>query len=276
MSENKSSARESGSSRRRAYLWLLSHKALYQRLWGGRGAQETPIVLFLAGSDGAASTELAALFKRSLRTQVHPPGDPALFDGGKIRPDHEIRSLIARSHAPIMVFAVHPASRALASLVGHFQPARALWFYEPPGYFSASLNRPGEVSAADMPDSTRQLIDRLDQSSLSGKSRDWLAWHARHMAFFDAGLDRDRSTRLVASNRLCEQPETSMREILEFAGLDGTRDLAKISKKKFQSAADSNRGSLDPDIRTACEDLLSRLDAVEARSSGVIGHGVEE
>lgn len=252
-------------------------KWLYQRFWGGRGRSETPLVLFVAGDTDLADGRVLSLLENSLETQVYRFGDTRAFDGETLHADQTLRTLVGRSHAPVVVFELGETHSGpeLGSLIERFHPARALWLYADyrravrraleqgnPRRGRIRLDHLANAMAdwpVDAPSWPAALVSLAHDESLDPASTWALLWYARHAVLRDSGLYRERSLYVYGGEAMQLTPRETAASMFEAAGLD-TRvldsvDFASVARRDNGRAAD-----LSPELDTACDGMQVWLD----------------
>ena len=102
MTDSDSSLPDTAAGKRRRRLLL--RKRLYQRLWGGRASNETPVVVFLAGTPDIGNGQVINALDTNFDTDLYRAGDPRVFEDQRLRPDEDLRQLIRKSRAPAVIF----------------------------------------------------------------------------------------------------------------------------------------------------------------------------
>lgn len=254
-----------GKRRRR----LLLRKRLYQRLWGGRAANETPVVVFLAGTPDIANGQIVNALEANFDTDLYRAGDPRVFEDQRLRPDEDLRQLIRKSRAPAVIFVAGGESDSMATLIERFSPARVLWFYEPLVRF---IDRAPRV--LNETTTRRLLAERAERdenalpSSLAlfaGSSETdaptiWaLAWYVIHDAYRRQRLSKRSAAHLISERELIATPGATLDGIFEIVGVGARRNKqAPRIRTKRQRFSDT---TLPEPVREACDELQAWLDA---------------
>ncbi|KEZ77879.1 hypothetical protein [Salinisphaera hydrothermalis] len=254
-----------GKRRRR----LLLRKRFYQRLWGGRAANETPVVVFLAGTPDIANGHIISALEANFDTDLYRAGDPRVFEDQRLRPDDDLRQLIRKSRAPAVIFVAGGESDSMATLIERFSPARVLWFYEPLTRFVERAPR-----ALDETTTRRLLAARSDRDddalpaplALFANSQEtdvptiWaLAWYVIHDAYRRQRLGKRGAAHLISERALIAAPGATLDGIFEIVGVGARRNKqAPRIRTKRQRFSDS---MLPEPVREACAELQGWLDA---------------
>lgn len=254
-----------GKRRRR----LLLRKRLYQRLWGGRAANETPVVVFLAGTPDIANGQIVNALEANFDTDLYRAGDPRVFEDQRLRPDEDLRQLIRKSRAPAVIFVAGGESDSMATLIERFSPARVLWFYEPLVRF---IDRAPRV--LNETTTRRLLAERAERdenalpSSLAlfaGSSETdaptiWaLTWYVIHDAYRRQRLSKRSAAHLISERELIATPGPTLDGIFEIVGVGARRNKqAPRIRTKRQRFSDT---TLPEPVREACDELQAWLDA---------------
>lgn len=253
-----------GKRRRR----LLLRKRLYQRLWGGRASNETPVVVFLAGTPGVGNGHVIHVLESNLDTEVYRADDPRAFEARRLRDDDALRQLIGKSSAPSVIFVTGGESNGIAPLIERFSPARVLWFYESCERFMARA--PRVMDETVMRQFLWEHMERHDGSlpaelsSLIGDTRleaatVWaLVWYAIHNAYRRQRLDRRGAAHLIAERTLVSAPAATMGGLFEIIGVGAGRNKRA---PRIRGKRQRGRTPALPDVvREACEELQTWLD----------------
>ncbi|HET7315660.1 hypothetical protein [Salinisphaera sp.] len=253
-----------GRRRRR----FLLRKRLYQRLWGGRAANETPVVVFLAGTPDIGNGYVINALESNFDTDVYRGGDTRVFENNRLRGDDVLRRLIGRSRAPSVIFVTGGESDGIAPLIERFSPARVLWFYESCERFIMRAPR-----VLNENDTRRFLWERAERrdgplpsalASLIGDRPDgatvWaLAWYAIHNAYRQQRLDKRGAAHLVAERTLTQAPAATMDGLFEIIGVGSGRGK---DAPRFRAKRRRGRAPVLPEaVREACGELQTWLDA---------------
>jgi hypothetical protein len=118
-----------------------------------------------------------------------------------------------------------------------------------------SLWQAGGLSA-----DSRSLIRRFDYGTMSPESAAALFWLVRNSLYFELGLDRRPDVLLCSYDQLVREPEASMRRLCEFLGIEYRPEF--VAHIDSRSRRDRPPLPIDPEIRSLCAELESRLDAV--------------
>lgn len=259
----------SGKRRRR----LLARKRLYQRFWGGRTANETPVVVFLTGNPDIGRGYVVDAFERNFETDVYRSDDARAFSDGELKSEEALRQLIGRSRAPAMVFVASHDANAVGGLVEHFSPARALWFFQDYRRFIERAKQSGDVTAARehirelartdteaasgplaIPDDLAAL---LSQPSLTDDTVWALIWYTLHARFRSQKLDRSHQVHLVSEDDLVAAPQVMMNCLFETVGI---ATMGSQLKRRVKTPRRSKHPpELSSAVQQACDELLDWL-----------------
>lgn len=254
-----------GKRRRR----LLLRKRLYQRLWGGRSAHETPVVVFLAGTPDIANGQIVNALESNFDTDVYRAGDPRVFEDHRLRRDEVLRQVIGKSRAPSVVIVAGGESDSVVTLIARFSPARVLWFYEPFERFVARAPRVlNETSTRQFLAAKFERDEGAFPASLATAAGDpeldsttvWaLAWYAIHDAYRRQRLSKRGSAHLISERALIAAPGATLDGICEIIGVRSARNkqAPRIRTKRRRGRAPA----LPEPVREACDELQAWLDA---------------
>jgi hypothetical protein len=122
----------------------------------------------------------------------------------------------------------------------------------------------GEFTLAPPPDSTKQFIRSLWSESLKPESIVALVWLFYNSLYFDMGLDRNDSVKLVRYESVVAEPEREFRRLCEFLGVGYHRVMgADVFSSSVQRDSEP---IIEGEIRGQCEALLARLCAAASHN----------
>lgn len=253
-----------GKRRRR----LLLRKRLYQRFWGGRAANETPLVVFLAGTPDIARGYVVEALEANFDTDVYRAGDARVFDSHRLHSDDVLRQRIGRSRAPCIVFVAGGESDAIAPLIERFSPARVLWFYDDVDQFVARAPRALDEAqtrqflaewAQDTTVAPPDELQRIACDPALDPAVVWaLAWYVIHAGFRRQRLDRRSAAHLICERTVTAAPADTMNGVFEIIGLAMSKNkhMPRLRARKRRARSPE----LPPVLRQACAELQTWLD----------------
>lgn len=253
-----------GKRRRR----LLLRKRLYQRLWGGRSAHETPVVVFLAGTPDIGNGQVVNALESNFDTDVYRAGDPRVFEDQRLRDDEMVRRVVGKSRAPSVVIVAGGESDTIGTLIDRFSPARILWFYDTVDRFIARAPR-----ALDEKATRRFLKDRferddgalpasfaalVDDNGLDSTTVWALTWYAIHDAYRRQRLSKRSAAHLISERSLVAAPGETLDGMFEIIGVGAARNkqAPRIRSKRRRGG----EPELPTAVRQACDELQAWLD----------------
>jgi hypothetical protein len=254
--------------------WLLRRKAVIQRMHRLTGVDQIRRHVFVAGMQRSGTNMMMDVLERSLQTDVYHERDPRAFDNYQMRPRPVIRSLAARSRAPVFVIKALCELQELKVLLDEFAPAQAIWVMRDYEDVVNSMlvsfgNQAKQVRriAVDrngsgwlgrgMSDQTHAVVRRLVHPEMDDASAAALQWFFRNTLFFEQRLDQDSRVLPVSYEALVSDPHQHFKKVFEFLGLTYT---PAVAAGVFASSIQRRHPpSIEPAVRSHCEQLRDRM-----------------
>jgi hypothetical protein len=258
-------------------------KYLYQRL-SALGSPRGQRILFILGCQRSGTTLMQQLFDADPGAAVYGEFSritrTAKTPNVRLRPLEEVRRIIERDPARLVVAKPICETQNALRLLGFFPEAKALFLYRHYAAVAASnLKEFGErngiqnlqpIVAGDaanwraegVPPDVRALVQARYREDMQPHDAAALFWYVRNRFFFDLGLDRHPAVLPLRYEDLLRDPAAVMQGIYRFAGAPFTgRGLALVRPEP----PGRKRVSLSPDIEELCAGLLERLDAAREK-----------
>jgi hypothetical protein len=230
---------------------------------------------------------LLDLFEQSWQTEVLRDYDPRVYDDYRVRFLDRIARIRERTRARALVLKAQHDTHRARELMGSFEPALAIWNYR---HFDRSVGSilrmwPGNRNSLEaliehpsqagwrglgMSAQTLGVVREHYREGMNDASANALFWYYRNQLLFDQQLERDARVAVVRYEDLAREPRAMLREICSFVGVDSTERMARVVRPES-----SQRKELDilPPIRTLCEAMLARLDALRLKIPAVAPAG---
>lgn len=247
---------------------------------------EQKAVLLILGCQRSGTTLLTRIFERDWQVKVFPEFSPLSSDDRR----HRIRlnrldKVVATLDAtpePFVVAKPLVETQNVHRLLEHLPGSRAIWLYRPFTDVAASdLHHFGERNGIDnirpiargdeanwraehVSAATREIVAGHFTEDMNVYDAAALFWFARNTLYFDNRLDQPPWRERVMPLRyeqLIHDPDGTMHRVYAFAGrpFPGPHLVAEVHR---QSIGKGRAAPVSPAIRTLCQDLLERLDAV--------------
>lgn len=234
--------------------------------------------VFVAGVQRSGTNMLMETLEWSAHTDIYHETDERAFDNYQMRPRTVIHELACRSRAPFFIIKSLCELDQVRSLMDEFSPARTLWIVRSFddtvnsavrsfSHFASQVHRLAKDKSAagwrgrGMSDETQALLKRFDHAALSDASAAALMWYYRNVLLFEQGLDRDPRVKVMRYEDLVSDPARQLMEVFQFLGLPGWSPW--ISRyMHVKSVGKSPRADIEPGIRSVCEGLQARFDAL--------------
>ncbi len=271
--------RRSPRERMERRLWR-AWKALRHKLGTGDPRQH----VFVAGMQRSGTNMLMEILEWSAHTDVYHETDPRAFKRYEMRPRPVIHALAEHSTAPFFIIKSLCELDQLGELMDEFRPARTLWIvraYDDSvssairsfGNFAIQLHRLALDKNGNgwrgrgMSDETQAILRRFDRPDLNEASAAALMWYYRNILFFEQGLDRNPSVKVLFYEDLVTHPDSALRDIMDFLGMPGwspwlTRYIHAGSVRKSPST------DIDPAVRGVCDTLTARFERLKLQVPG--------
>jgi Sulfotransferase family len=234
--------------------------------------------LFVAGVQRSGTNMVMDLLEWSRWTAVFHETDRLAFDNYEMRPTEVILQLATQTHAPWFVIKSLCELDRIPALMDIFGPARVLWVlrefddcansavrsFE---NFARQVRRlavdehPDDWRGRGMSDATRRVLRTFASDDLSETSAAALMWYYRNILFFERGLDKDPRVTLVRYEELVRTPNEVTREVFAWLGLPDWSPWI-VRHVHARSARREVRADIDPGVRTLCDGLRARFDAL--------------
>ena len=258
---------------------------------------KTPI--FILGCQRSGTTIIQNVFTNSRQVAVFREGNKeAMTDGWRLRPYGEIKSLIERQKAKVILFKPINDSHLALDLLDQFDNGRVIWIYRDFNdtansavvrwgasqrdmvvWIGEHLAEYGSIEKA-MPAIARKPSYAVYAEHLTPESAEVLAkwtsepisehtgaaimWYLRNQLYFELSLDTNPKSRIVSYERFVKQPDEQLRQISRFMGI---RHLKKRSKSVFSSSIGRDSApEILPEVLEACSELFARLNQEEQAS----------
>lgn len=250
---------------------------------------------FIVGTQRSGTDMMLWALDKSLDVDRYDENERAAFVDCRIRPLEVRRRLVERSRARRVIFKPVCDSHRARILLDEHAESRAIWGYRDYRDVSNSaVQRWGEMNlewmreiAAGRGDWGRRQWNReLITPERQARIREWcddaltahgaaaIFWWLVNETFFDQGLDRDARVLISNYERLVADAPAGFRRLCAFLSVSYRE---KVSDGIFQSSVKKRAKSpISAAIERACEEMMSRLDAVEsggAKGGGSVGSG---
>ncbi|RKR91233.1 hypothetical protein BDK92_5626 [Micromonospora pisi] len=257
-----------------------------------RRAGRTPgsaMPVYLVGLQRSGTNMLVRGLDSAPAVEVRNENDSTLFHRFQLRPDDVLTATVLRSrHAYVLVKPLCESHRVdeLLALPG-LVPGRALWVYrdvddrarsEVAKFGDANLRAlraiaDGSIGARwqgqRLDDATVELVRSHSPQRLDPHSGAALFWYVRNSLFFRLGLDRRDDVLLCRYDTLVAEPAAQIRRLCDFLDFPYHPRLhAHIAPRESHGAGPAGAArpalSIDPRVRSRCDELADRLARVAA------------
>ena len=237
----------------------------------------TPV--YLVGLQRSGTNMLARGLDVAPEFEVHNENDRAVFDHFLLRGDDVVRRVVLASRQEYVLFKPlcdsHRVDHLLDTL-GTPSPGRAIWAYrDVDGRARSAVSKFGRNNLLTLRDiaagkgesmwqaqrlskETLDQISSFDYSTMSAETAAALFWWIRNGLFFEIGLDRRDDVLLASYQDMLGNPETAMRSICGFLGLEYRPAL--IGHVAARGPGAPRPLDIDLRVRVLCDQLQSRLD----------------
>jgi len=250
----------------------------------------TPV--YLIGLQRSGTNMIARGLEEAPEFEVRNENDRDAFDRFRLRPDSEIRDLVARSGQRYVLFKPLCDSHRANELLDTMEtpsPGRAIWAYrDVDGRVRSSVAKFGPSNlqalqriaagegdgmwqAGGLMAENLELLGRFDLAAMSPESAAALFWYLRNSLYFSLELDRRDDVLLVSYEAMVSSPEAEMGRICGFLSLDYRPQLhAHVDAR---AAGVRTPLPIDPVVRRLCDELSVRLGAAHGGLGGLAPPG---
>ena len=256
---------------------FFAGKYVYQQV-SALGAAQGKRVLFILGCQRSGTTLMQQIFDADLNARVYGEFSEITLTGKtpnlRLRPLDEVKEIIERAPARLVVAKPLAETQHALRLLGHFPGAKALFLYRHYAAVAASnlklfgrLNginnlRPivkGETNnwrSEGVPADVRAIVMRHFREDMNPYDAAALFWYVRNRFYFDLALDANPDVMPLRYEELLRAPAATMDGIYRFIGLPPCRrGIALVRPER------GSRGiELSADVEELCRQLLRRLE----------------
>lgn len=262
---------------------FFAGKYVYQHVSSLASAPERRI-LFILGCQRSGTTLMQQIFDADLDAKVYGEFSEITLTQStpnlRLRPLDEVKAIIDRNPARLVVAKPIAETQNALQLLGHFPGAKVVFLYRHYAAVASSnlklfgrLNginnlRPivhGETDnwrSEGVPAEVRALVTRHFREDMNPYDAAALFWYVRNRFYFDLGLDRRADVLPLRYEDLLRDPAGRMAGLYRFVGAPmSQRGLGLVRPER------GNRGiELSADIEALCTQMLRQLDAASARA----------
>jgi hypothetical protein len=252
-------------------------KAKWRRETRRRPGEGLPV--FVVGLQRSGTNMLVRGFESAPEVEVHNENDRRAFREFRLRSDEAVRSLVAQSRHDYILFKPLCDSHRTVQLLEGVRdrgPGHAIWVYrEVDGRVRSSVAKFGTgnldalraIAAGDGADrweagglssADLDLLRSLPVHSFSPESASALFWYLRNGIFFSSGLHERGDVSLVSYDAFVSAPAPTMSALCARVGFPYRAELIAGIEPHRSPAREPLK--LDPDVRTLCQQMQSRLD----------------
>lgn len=252
---------------------------------------KTPV--FIVGCQRSGTKMVLQVLDKSPQTRIYRERNRKVLDEDfRIRSEGAIRFLMCTRSRRFMVMKPLNDSQHTVRLLNFHPNAKAIWTYR--GWQavvnSASRtqkwnNKEGwkdiivEVNSGNFTNrrqqtgigelvsgKTRALIGRFCSEGLTAQDGAALFWYARNSVFFDLGLHSRPDVAICKYENLVSEPVPYFKRLFDFLGCPFSPEYTRLVKAASVSKHEEPANSVRPEIKSVCDEMLHRLDAVSPSS----------
>ncbi len=243
--------------------------------------------VFVVGLQRSGTNMVVRGLGMARQVEVHNEDDRRAFERFKLRPDHVVEAVVARSRHTHVLFKPLCDSHRVDHLLDDLPtttPGRAVWVYrDVDGRVRSALAKFGDGNRqvlrefADgtnvdrwhvqrMSTPTTELVRSFDYDAMSPASGAALMWLVRNQLVLDLALDQRPDVHLVSYREFLAEPQRTMRALCRF--LEFPYDPALVRHVTPRPPVHRDPIDVDPRIRELCEDLTAKLEGARLRQDG--------
>lgn len=262
---------------------FLAGKYLYQSA-AALAAPREKRILFILGCQRSGTTLMQRIFEADLDAKVYGEFSRITLTGRtpniRLRPLAEVRAIVARDPARLIVAKPIVETQNALELLGFFPGAKALFLYRHYAAVAASNlkefgrangihnlrpivdGEAGNWRSERVPADVRDLVRAHFREDMNPCDAAALFWYVRNRFFFDLGLERHPAVLPLRYEALLRDPAGRMEGVYRFLGLPFPRRGVRLVRGERGS-----RGiELSREVEDLCTGLLGRLDRAAARA----------
>jgi hypothetical protein len=245
------------------------------------------VPVFVAGVPRSGTNMIVRGFASVPEFETYNEGNRVAFDRYRLRSQPVIRGLVMRSRQRFVLFKPLLDSHAVPDLMDHLETPmspRAIWAYrDVDGRVRSALSKFGanaleamRATAEGRADGSWQsqglspqslaLIRNIDWDDASAADGAALLWLVKNRIFFEAGLDRRDDVLLVSYGALVRDPGRTMRAACDFLEVPWSPSTSAHIDRR--SVVKQPAVTLDPRIRSLCDEMMGQLDAAAVQRVG--------
>jgi hypothetical protein len=251
-----------------------SSKHLWQRM-NLNSTEKIP--LFVVGSERSGTTMLMKVMEKSRYMRVYQEHSRRAFqENWRLMPPEVIRSLIAESRAPIVVFKPLCDAHLCDHLLEQYSNSKAVWIYR--DYHDVAISAANkwnehlkdvmrQISQGDwealewrgerLDDDKIALVRHLYSPAMTAQDAAGLQWYLRNQFYFSLGLDSDPRVLLMRYEDLVLDPQLEMQRLMHFVGAAFEHSIIEdITDRAIGKGIDVE---LSPEVDHVCAELLMKL-----------------
>jgi hypothetical protein len=271
-------------------LTIRIMKRIYQQI--GLSGNHSKQLIFIFGCQRSGTTMLERCLERDLRTKLYGQYDLrdkvtdasklayADAHGPRLKPYDEIKQIIAKEKASLLIVKPLRESQHAISLLDYFSGSKIIWVYRNyQDVANSNIARWGDGvgirklrpifdgatgdhwAAEHVSEETRAVVKEYFSEDMLPADAGALYWYTRNSLFFELGLDKHPGVFLLRYESFVTEPDWTMGQLYRFlnAPYPGSRLVNHIHQNSV------NRGKhirISPEIEALCDELLQRLDKV--------------
>jgi hypothetical protein len=245
------------------------------------GTKSSKVPVFVVGCQRSGTTMLLRVLNGSSAVAVFPETNRRAYsEEVRLRTDNQLRYLIHRSEAFLVVFKPLNETQRTDRLLATHSNSKSIWMYRDYADVTNSMvslwgdaqiahveqiaagrfSGPGAAALGERLRSKHQeSIRAWSRTELSEFDAAAAVWYLRNSFFFDLALDERSDVLLVNYEDAVRNPNRVFPRVFDYLGLESSPDYyrgvsaASIGKNKPPK--------IHPAIASACEDLQTRLDS---------------
>jgi hypothetical protein len=251
-------------------------KELYQRFVISNDYNKK--IVFIVGCQRSGTSLLQNIFFRDFRAKIYKEFSSLSLDGGiRLRPYDEIKNIIDRDKAALILLKPLVESQNVLKALNYFRGSKAIWVYR--NYrdvVNSNLNkfginnginnlRPIFESADDnwrseyVPKGAKIIVNRYFSEDMWPHDAASLFWYVRNILFFDLELDKNANVLLCKYEDLVTKPDEIMKNTYKFAGCSYPKNNI-VSGIYGKSIGLGKSIKLSKDVDDLCAELLKNLE----------------
>lgn len=250
----------------------------YQSLRVGSTAERR--ICLILGCQRSGTTLMVQMLDNDMRLRVFPELSEVTYASFRLRPYSEVRSILSKSRAPVIIMKPLVESQHATRLLSEFEGAKVIWAYRRfQDVASSMVKKFGAESVINdirfvkdsdasrwigerVPEHCRQLVTQYYAEDMNPHTAASLSWYVRNQLFFEQGLEKEDRVLLCRYEDLVQHPSSVARKLYNHIGIayPGDRIVSEVDSTSLGKGAHIE---IPEALSAECQELYQRLNSAE-------------